>query len=55
MHLYYTLSVNYGLNCAGEVGGFEIGFLESMEPMVRYHPVHSVILTCFHDLEEGHW
>ena len=54
MHLYYTLTMGYDSYCAGWVGGFEIGFSDSMEPTVRYHPVSVVILTSSRDPGEGH-
>ena len=55
MHLYYTLSWNYGAICAGEVGGFEVGFSDSAEPTVRYHPDRSVVLTSIRNPDEGQW
>ena len=37
------------------MGGFEAGFSDSVEPAVRYHPVHSVILTSSRYPGEGQW
>ncbi len=58
VHLYYTLSMNYGVLCTQDRWeAFELGFLDSREPTVRYRiPEHSVILTYLrNNPEKGHW
>ena len=46
MNLYYSLTLDSGLGCVGEVGGFEASALAGVEPTLKYHPSYSGILTC---------
>ena len=54
MNLYYSLTVNFGLICVGEVGGDEAWAPACAEPTLKYHPGHSGVLTAARNPGPGH-
>ena len=39
VNLYYSLALNLGTRCVGEVGGFEAGTPVFVEPLLKYDPL----------------
>ena len=49
MELYCNLVLNVGLVCVAYVGGYEVSLLGGMEPLVKYHPYLTDVLTYSRD------
>ena len=54
MHLYYNFAVIIGSICVGEVGGFEAGSPDSVEPTLKYHPYCAADLTWVRNPDRRH-